>query len=447
MESKIDKSSENKEIEGNRHLAILNERSEAVEEILSTKRGFVEKWGPIFFLLMLISFISTTYFVRYPEVLETNAYITAVNAPKELMSFEGGRLIKLFVQNNGFVKKGQVIGLFESAAEHSEVLELSTQIDSAIELLKTGNYATLSSHFVRDFANLGELQQRYETFLISLEIFKDYAPNRNPIRGRNLFYNDLKSLSMIRREEIERQKALTLDELKIGERSLAIAEKLYKERILTLDEYKTEVKQLLGNKLRLPISNSPSISDDLLKLKELSDVGPVDFQSLQQKIIFHKEIQLIKGFVDDWKKKFVLQAPIDGHVSLIIPFQQYQYIRQGKLIGYVNPENSQFYAHAYLKQQNFGKIRSGLKVQMRIDAYPYQENGFVEGTLDYISDVATDSGFLATIKFEKGMCTTNNTQIPFRIGLTARALIVTEHVRLSDRLFYGIKKLITVNSK
>jgi HlyD family secretion protein len=33
-------------------------------------------------------------------------------------------------------------------------------------------------------------------------------------------------------------------------------------------------------------------------------------------------------------------------------------------------------------------------VQLKVNSYPYEEFGYIQGKLDYISNVATDSGFL-----------------------------------------------------
>jgi len=58
-----------------------------------------------------------------------------------------------------------------------------------------------------------------------------------------------------------------------------------------------------------------------------------------------------------------------------------------------------------------------MKVQLRFDAYPYQESGFVSGTLNNISKVALDSGFLGTVKLEKGLLTNHNNEFQFKTVL------------------------------
>ncbi len=47
----------------------------------------------------------------------------------------------------------------------------------------------------------------------------------------------------------------------------------------------------------------------------------------------------------------MLQAPVDGNIFFTIPLQENQLLPPGKLIGYINPDDSSFYAETYLPQK------------------------------------------------------------------------------------------------
>jgi hypothetical protein len=112
---------------------------------------------------------------------------------------------------------------------------------------------------------------------------------------------------------------------------------------------------------------------------------------------------------------------------------------QGRL---KNPADSHYYAQVILTQNNFGKINIGQKVQLRFDAYPYQEFGFVAGKLNYISNVPSDSGFLANISLPKNLTTNYNKEIQYRSRLKSQALIITRDTRLLQRFYYNIIKAV-----
>ncbi len=78
-------------------------------------------------------------------------------------------------------------------------------------------------------------------------------------------------------------------------------------------------------------------------------------------------------------------------------------MQQGKLLGYEVPDNSKYYVETTLPQANFGKVDTGQQVQVRFDAYPYQEFGIINGRLNYIAKVPSDIGFLATVQLNNGL--------------------------------------------
>ena len=77
---------------------------------------------------------------------------------------------------------------------------------------------------------------------------------------------------------------------------------------------------------------------------------------------FEQAMHTLKSSVDDWLKRYTIQSPANGTVVFALPLQQNQYIEQGKLLGYVNPRDSRYYAEIKLAQYNFGKVDTGMKV-------------------------------------------------------------------------------------
>ena len=118
--------------------------------------------------------------------------------------------------------------------------------------------------------------------------------------------------------------------------------------------------------------------------------------------------------------------------------QENQYLKSGRSLGFINPSDTRYYVEINLPQYNFGKIDTGQLVQLRFDAYPYQEFGYVKGTLGYITDFATDSGFLAHIQLSNGLVTNQHKTLHYRDGLKAEAQIITKDMRLMERFYYNI---------
>lgn len=166
----------------------------------------------------------------------------------------------------------------------------------------------------------------------------------------------------------------------------------------------------------------------------------------KKKTVLMNDLQSLKREIDDWKKKYILQSPVNGKISYTIQLHENQFLQAGKPIGYITPNDAHFYAEAYLPQSNFAEVDTGQRVQLRFDAYPYREAGYVEGTVSYVSNVASDGVFPATIRLDHGLVTNRKIPIPYRNGLKAQAIIIIKNTRLMNRLWYNIRKPLSAEN-
>ncbi len=186
-----------------------------------------------------------------------------------------------------------------------------------------------------------------------------------------------------------------------------------------------------------------SSQDNMIRDKQ-KEINQLEHDVLQQRKLFEQALFTLKSVAEDWIMRFVLRSPVDGKIAFVLPLQESQFMEQGKLLAYVTPEDAGYYAEVKLAQHNFGRVDTGMKVQLRFDAFPYQETGFVPGKLDYISGMAIDSGFLGRVDLPS-LTTSRNKEIPFRNGLKARALVIIRDMSLLQRIYYGITRSLEMN--
>jgi HlyD family secretion protein len=134
-----------------------------------------------------------------------------------------------------------------------------------------------------------------------------------------------------------------------------------------------------------------------------------------------------------------------GKIALTENVKQGDYLKPGTRLAYITPVNNKYFIETILPQNNFGKLDTGLRVQIRFEAYPFEEWGFVNGTINYISNTSTGNGFMATIRLDNGLTTNNQKKLTYRGGLRAQALIITKDMRLLQKFYYGFVKSTSVN--
>lgn len=420
-------------------------RSDIAQEIISRKPDFMERWALLFFLAILISLLISTWFIRYPDIVESRAILSADNAPKEIISLQEGRLVKLFVNNDDHIETGEVIGWIESTADHREVIQLSRQLDSTIRLLSNNNLKNITSgFFTQHYEHLGELQTTYQQYIAAWQQFNDYLVNGFFERKKVSLQQDVITLNQMN-QTISKQKGIAEQDMALADSSLKMTDMLLNEKIISKEEYRNEKSKFLSKQTTLPQLNAAQLLNLNQQREKRKEIEQLEHDIIQQKLTFEQALNSLQNAVMEWMRRYTLRSPIAGKVAFITPLQQNKYLQQGVLLGYVLPDTSHYYAEMVLPQNNFGKVTVGQRVQLRLDAFPYAEFGFVEGKIGYISKVPSDSGFLAIVNVNKNLTTSYRKKLPFKNGLRAQAIIITRDMRLLQRMYYTIVKDVSVS--
>lgn len=399
----------------------------------------MEKWALWLFVLMLLLLFAGTWYVKYPDLVQTNAFLTGNNAPKEIVARQDGKLVRLFVANDSAVAQGQMVAWLESTASHAEVLKLSALVEKSTQLLASNQTENVSAMFENIFGNLGELQPGYQQFITALQQFNDYLINGYYYKRKQVLFEDLAFLQKMTVSLVQ-QKVIMQQDIQLTQEAFDANSKLYQDKVISKQDFRDQKAKLLGKQMSMPQIDASLLTNENAQTAKKKEIDELEHAISLQKNIFRQALQTFKSLTDDWKRKFIISAPVAGKIVFIVPLQENQFLQSGKTLGYVNPVGSRYYAQVTLPQANFGKIDTGERVQLRFVAYPYQEFGYVEGRLDYISKVPSDSGFLANISLPKGLITNYNKAVQYRSGLKCQALIITKDARLLQRFYYNIVK-------
>jgi len=418
------------------------ERSELAQEIISRTPDFIEKWALFIFLILLLFLITTTWFIQYPDIIEAPAKLSSINAPKQIICLLPGKLVKLQVKENEAVAVGKILGFIESNAKHEEILKLSDWSDSVEQILNDHSYKKLPPCFNNAiFSELGELQQPYQTLIQAYLNFKNYLPNEFYAKKKALLLKDIENIQKVKRN-LEVQKTLAQQDLLLSQKTFDANGHLKKEKIISELDYRNEESKLIGKKLSVPQMNAGIISNESQQNDKQKEIAELENTILQQNAIFEQALHTFKSQLTDWKKKYLLIAPIAGKVAFASFIEVNQQLQANQTICFINPENTAYYAQVFIPQTNFGKVLIGENVLLKLNSYPFQEYGYVKGKIDYISHIPSDSGYLSKVVLVDGLMTTYRKQVQYRDGLIARAEIITKDLRLLERFYYNIVQQI-----
>lgn len=179
--------------------------------------------------------------------------------------------------------------------------------------------------------------------------------------------------------------------------------------------------------------------ENLLDLKQQAS----ELESKYQ-LALRNATEALNAQIKAWERDFLLISPIDGVISQMGVWSENQNVSAGETVFTVNPTQQNIpKGKALLPIQGAGKVKQGQRVNVRINNFPDQEFGYLIGKVESISSVPTAEGFyVVDIDFPSGMNTNYGKTLPIRQQIQGNADIITENLRLLERFFMPIKKLI-----
>ena len=231
------------------------------------------------------------------------------------------------------------------------------------------------------------------------------------------------------------QKRMQTQDVALAQKSLDANRSLDSDRVISPLDYRNEQSKFIGKALSLPQVNAAIVSNESGQHEKQKEIAALDNEIFQQKEIFRQALQTLQAAVEDWKTKYLLLSTIAGKISFTGFIQEKQQVKAGQTICYVDPGNAEYYAQVVIPQNNFGKIREGQKVKLKLPSYPFQEFGTVEGKLSFVNNIPSDSGFVAKVLLPAGLETNYKKKIVYHDGLIAQAEIITANTSLAQRIF------------
>ncbi|MDR1169943.1 MAG: HlyD family secretion protein [Prevotellaceae bacterium] len=91
----------------------------------------------------------------------------------------------------------------------------------------------------------------------------------------------------------------------------------------------------------------------------------------------------------------------------------------------------------------YGKIKQGLKVNVKLDSYPHMEYGIVRGILTFISSIPSNNVYYAEIEFPDGLQSNYGNAIPFNYEMSGTASIIVNELSLFQRFLQPVRSAIS----
>ncbi|MCF2220970.1 HlyD family secretion protein [Chryseobacterium sp. PS-8] len=417
-------------------------RSESVQDILTQPPHWMIRWGNTIIFLILVLILIMSYIIKYPEFVPAPIVVTSQNPPEKLQATINSKIEKIFIKNHQEVKKDQVLMVMQSTADYKDVLALKKLMDS----ITPDQLHSFPLHEASRF-KLGELQGDYNQFA---KAFQDEAlfTRLQPYAPENLAANQSISEYKSRIATLRQQKSLELAKYELTKKNYQRSQELFNQGVIAsveLENEKIKYLQAQQNLQNLNISIS-QIEEGISNLNKTKSGASISTE--KDKITYSSQtLQLfeqLRKSLKQWEQSYLVISNTEGVASFQQFFGENQFIKAGDPILSILPKNKEaLVGRMQVPATNSGKIASGEKVLIKLDNYRYQEYGIVEGKVQNISIAPDDKGnYYVDVLLPKGLKTSYNKNLTFDKELKGNAEIVTQDLRLIERFFYQMRKLL-----
>lgn len=145
------------------------------------------------------------------------------------------------------------------------------------------------------------------------------------------------------------------------------------------------------------------------------------------------------------RKQQKIVAPASGVVSQLAVSGVGELISPGVNLLEIVRLDDGLSASLFIKNRDISQIEVGMRVRLKLDAFPEREYGTVDGVVQRIPenvvsgpDGQAQSTYEVTVKLENSSILKGGTEYPFRLGMTLTGVVVTKHESL---LTIGLRKI------
>jgi multidrug efflux pump subunit AcrA (membrane-fusion protein) len=419
--------------------------SDPVNEILGNPPAKILRWGTTVMFSVFVLLIFFSWLIRYPDTIPSPVTITTHNPPITLVSKVTGNIKHLYFREKDKVVAGELIAVMETTASISEIDLLKSTFDT-IQFP-----AILKPDVLPFLTELGELQVYYGTFLKNLTDLNTY--NKNDLYGGRISSLNLE-ISRIQ-DYIDR---LIVKERLVSENQKLEVGKYRRDSVLLKSKSIADIdlersrQALLRTSIELEqvrLDHSQKSIELAEKMQILQDFKINRVEEKDKLIsVLNESFMNLKAQIRIWENMYLLKSPINGTVTFTKFWSANQSVVKDEAVVNIIPlEPGDFIGRINLKMQRSGKVKTGQIVNIKLSGFPYLEYGMVRGVVKSKSLVPSGDAYTIEISLPDGLSTTYGIKLEFTQNMQGTAEVMTDNLRLLQKIVNPFRYLISRNKK
>jgi HlyD family secretion protein len=417
-------------------------RSEEMQDILTRPPHILVRSGIAVICAVLLLLIVGTFFFTYPDKITGGITITTENPPVWLVSRTAGKIKKLYIRDKDTVHKDRLLAVIDNAANTEAVF----RIKELLTIIHIADSAFFIPEELTGTYELGSIQNAYSVFLKSITDYNNFLLFNTVEKEKEALQLQVEGHKRLS-ASLKQQLTLKQEELQLSKMAYERERQLYQKGVISQAEMESAENAYLNTRQTYQQLQT-TITSDQIELAQLEEnIFRLDTQQAKEKNSLLSGLKTayneLKTQIENWEQIYLLISPINGTVTLNTFWTQNQFVNTGdKVLAIVPDDQGRLMGRIQTPSQNAGKIKTGQKVNIKVDGYPYMEYGTLQGTVRTMSLISNETIYVVGVELLHGLTTTNTGKIlEFTGELTGEGEIITDDRSLADRILSPLQYL------
>jgi hemolysin D len=352
-----------------------------------------------------------------------------------------GKVVAIDVKEGSTVKAGQPLLSLESDLVLTELQQSQTKLEGQLnrlaQLERVKNQLRIATRTQQLLSEAQTTEQLAQTSQVGTKLI---SAQRAYKLAQARLQQDL--------QEVERYRHLSqsgvVPEIKLVEieRTATESRRLLEQAQADIQQTQSELEKQSTSKARVERTGELAIVESEKQAEELkTQMGDLRSEIAQtQKAIASLKWQL---------QQRIIRAPVAGTVFQLPIQKAGAVVQPGQNIAQISPNGVPLIIRAEMPISESGFLRVGMPVQLKFDAYPFQDYGVVPGRVSWVSpdskQTQTGQGQIETFELEiipeRTEIQAQNKRVALTPGQTATAEVIVRQRRVIDLILDPFKQL------
>lgn len=419
-----------------------------VTDLIEIPPSWLLRSGITMVAIVLISILSMSAFISYPEKIIAIGTLSSKTPPIEIISNSEGYIQDIFIKDQENVQSGTTILAIKNTAKPEDISRLQSWINVYKEIDSPNQFKTLK---IPQELQLGIIQQGYASLVLKYQEFQQHLRDGTILQQSHTIKEEIQKIKSLNNSH-KKEKELYTAELELQKKEHGRNKILIEKGAISQLEFEQSQTALLQKERQFESLENTAIQNSI-RIEQLN----LENQKLlgdRRRLLRNYDFQLaeiiskLEVAFEDWSENYEMKAPIEGELSFATEIKLNKFLQKGQLIGHIIPMTyNETYVSIKAPITNAGKLEVGQKVILKFDAFPYKEFGIIETGLTEITKVPqfneqNEPYYELKASLKEPLFTDFGNEIPYKPDLMVGVEIITQDKTILQRIFQQLLSLI-----